>query len=86
MTKDPNFIDEIIQKIGDVIPPPLKEIEADLLKKFHSILQGCFAQLNLVTREEFDIQAKVLQRTREKLEALEKQVAEIEKQLFENPE
>ena len=44
-------------------------------------MQAAFARMNLVTREEFDIQAGVLARTRQKLEALEKQVAELEKQL-----
>ena len=51
---------------------------ADLEKNINALLRGIFTKLELVTREEFDVQAQVLQRTRMQLEALEKRLAEIE--------
>jgi BMFP domain-containing protein YqiC len=51
----------------------------DLEKNLRAMLAGAFARLDLVTREEFDIQREVLTRTREKLEALEAKIAELEK-------
>ncbi len=56
-------------------------MQNDLQRNLRSGLESALARLNLVTREEFDVQAAVLARTREKLEALEKQVAELEKAL-----
>jgi BMFP domain-containing protein YqiC len=52
-------------------------MQSDVEKNIKTALSGMFAKLDLVTREEFDVQTQVLQRTREKLEALEKQVAEL---------
>lgn len=54
---------------------------ADIEKNVRSMMSGFFAKLDLVTREEFDIQTQVLAKTREKLEALEARVGELEKQL-----
>ncbi len=51
----------------------------DLDKHFRELLKSTLAKLNLVTREEFDVQTRVLAKTRAKLEELEKQIAEIEK-------
>lgn len=53
-------------------------MQQDVEKNVHTLLQGAFARLDLVTREEFDTQTRVLARTREKLEQLEKTVAELE--------
>jgi BMFP domain-containing protein YqiC len=53
---------------------------SDLKQNFRSLLQSTLSKLDLVTREEFDIQAKVLARTREKLEALEQRVAALEQE------
>jgi len=53
-------------------------MQQDVEKNIHTLLQGAFARLDLVTREEFDTQTRVLARTREKLEQLEKTVAELE--------
>jgi ubiquinone biosynthesis accessory factor UbiK len=67
--------EEISGKLGDVLgDSPAKDIE----KNLRAVLQGVFAKLDLVTREEFDIQQAVLLRTREKLEALEATVARLE--------
>lgn len=73
------------QKVIDDVTSKLKEVfgqspAGDIEKNLRAVLQSVFAKLDLVTREEFDVQQEVLQRTRAKLEALEAKVAEIEKQ------
>jgi len=72
------FFDDLQSKIHQVIEnSPAKDIE----KNMKAMLAQGFARLDLVTREEFDIQAHVLSKTREKLNALETRVAELEAQL-----
>lgn len=78
---DPSILDDIAKKLADAVPPGVSELKKDVEKKFRSVLQGTFANLDLVTREEFDTQTKVLARTRQKLEQFEKQLQEIEKSL-----
>jgi BMFP domain-containing protein YqiC len=75
---NPKFIDDLARQISDNIPAGVKGLQADVEKNIHTLLQGAFAKLDLVTREEFDVQSKVLARTREKLEELERLVAELE--------
>ena len=60
------------------MPAPLRQLQDDLEKNLRSVLQGAFARMNLVTREEFDVQTAVLARSREMLSALEKRVEEME--------
>lgn len=76
---DPKKIEEMVQSFTNAMPPGLTAIQADIEKNFRAALSATFAKLDLVTREEFDVQTQVLHRTREKLEALEKVVAELEK-------
>lgn len=76
---DKNIIDDLARQLSDAMPSNLSNIKDDLEKQAKSTLQAQFAKLDLVTREEFDIQSAVLARTREKLEALERQVALMEK-------
>ena len=75
---DTKFIDELARQISDSIPAGVKGVQQDLEKNIHTLLQGTLAKLDLVTREEFDTQTQVLLRTREKLEQLEKTIAELE--------
>jgi BMFP domain-containing protein YqiC len=71
----PTFINDLQSKINQAIEnSPAKDIE----KNMKTLLTQGFARLDLVTREEFDIQAEVLAKTRAKLEALEARVAEME--------
>jgi len=73
---DPKFFEEINARIAEVIAAsPARDIE----KNVKAMLSAMFSRLDLVTREEFDVQAQVLQRTREKLEAIEARLAEMEK-------
>lgn len=76
---DSKNIQDIIQNVVDTLPPGLKNMPKELEKNFKSALQSVFEKLDLVTREEFDAQCAVLQRTRKKLETLEKKLAELEK-------
>ena len=78
---DPKILDELSGKVAQTLPKGLQAMQNDLQHNLRSGLESALARLNLVTREEFDVQAAVLARTREKLEALEKQVAELEKKL-----
>ena len=77
---NPKIFDDIAKRLSDVVPDGVRELQEDLQQKFRDILQAGFQQFDLVTREEFDTQTKVLARTREKLEALEKQVNDLEQQ------
>ena len=71
-----NLFDEINARIREVLASsPARDIE----KNMRAMLTTAFSRLDLVTREEFDVQSEVLARTREKLEALEARVAELEK-------
>ncbi|WP_411833804.1 ubiquinone biosynthesis accessory factor UbiK [Pseudoxanthomonas mexicana] len=75
---DLNPIDELARRLNDLVPPGLRESREELQQAFKSALQGGLARLDLVTREEFDVQRAVLLRTREKLEALEATVRGLE--------
>lgn len=71
---DTKNFDEIARKLFSTLPASLQNIEKDIQQKFKDVLQSAFVRMDLVTREEFDVQCKVLARTREKVEALQKQV------------
>ena len=72
------IFDDISARISEVLAKsPAKDIE----KNLRGMLSSAFSRLDLVTREEFDVQAKVLARTREKLVAIEARVSELEKKL-----
>lgn len=77
MSKD--ALDELTKRISSLIPGDVKHMQDDLENNVRSLLQTALAKMNLVTREEFDVQSAVLQRTREKLEQLEKQVEQLKK-------
>ncbi len=81
---DSKFIDDIAQRLTDAMPTTAGELQADLKKNLRAATQSVFAKMDLVTREEFDVQTKVLARSRAKLEQLEKQVAELEEKLLNN--
>jgi BMFP domain-containing protein YqiC len=69
------FIEDVNARLSEILASsPARELE----KNLKGMLTGAFNRLNLVTREEFEVQAKVLARTREKLGALEAKIAELE--------
>lgn len=76
---DPRSLDELARRLAEAVPPGLAALRDDLEKNFRSVLQAGLAKLDLVTRQEFDIQAAVLQRSRKRLEELERRIAALEK-------
>jgi BMFP domain-containing protein YqiC len=83
---DPKAIDDIANRLAGAIPPGLNNLKEDLEKTFHAILQGALGKLDLVTREEFEVQKMVLAKTRAKLEDLEKRVTEMEQNVLNKAE
>ena len=78
---DLSHIDDLARRLSNLVPPGMREGREELQQNFKSILQTGLGKLDLVTREEFDVQRAVLLRTREKLEALQQAVAQLEAQL-----
>jgi BMFP domain-containing protein YqiC len=76
---DPKSLDELARKLAEAVPPGLAALKADLEQNFKAVLQAGLSKLDLVTRQEFDVQAAVLRRSRERLEALEARIAALEK-------
>ena len=77
---DLSHIDDLARRLSGLVPPGLRESREELQENFRAVLQSGLGKLDLVTREEFDVQRAVLLRTREKLEALERQLAALEAQ------
>ena len=71
-------LDDLARRLSGLVPPGLREGRDELQQNFKSVLQSGLARLDLVTREEFDVQRAVLLRTREKLETLEREVQALE--------
>ncbi|WP_129641308.1 ubiquinone biosynthesis accessory factor UbiK [Peristeroidobacter agariperforans] len=76
---DPRSLDELARRLAAAVPPGVQALRRDLEENFKAVLQAGLSKLDLVSRQEFDVQAGVLRRTREKLEALEARLAELEK-------
>lgn len=81
---DPKHLDDLAQRLADSVPSGLRILQDDVKRNLRATLEAGLARLDLVTREEFDVQAAVLARTREKLEALQGQVMELEQRI--NPD
>lgn len=78
---DPKQLDDLVQRLSSALPKGIQTLQEDLGRNFRSSLEAGLTRLDLVTREEFDVQSAVLARTREKLSRLESQVAELERVL-----
>jgi BMFP domain-containing protein YqiC len=78
---DPKVIDELARRLAAAVPESVSALGRDLEQNFRSVLQAGLAKLDLVTRTEFDVQAGVLKRTREMLEALDQRLRELEAEL-----
>ena len=74
---DPRFFDDLAKRLAASVPEGLQSLRRDLEQNFKAVLQSGLAKMQLVNREEFDVQAAVLRRTREKLEALEARIAAL---------
>ncbi len=75
---DAKVIDDLAKKVAGSVPAGLQFLQDDLQKNFRVILEAGLNHLDLVTKEEFEIQRAVLLRTREKLDALESRISELE--------
>ncbi len=75
----PDFLKKLAEELAGAFPGHLHAVKKDVEANFHRVLKNFFASLNIVTREEFDAQVKVLARTRKKLEELEQLVQAKEK-------
>jgi ubiquinone biosynthesis accessory factor UbiK len=80
MAFDPRLIDDLARRLAGSVPESVSALRRDLEQNFKGVLSGGLAKLDLVTREEFDVQAAVLKRTRAKLAALEKRLVALEGQ------
>ncbi|KTD24700.1 Uncharacterized protein conserved in bacteria [Legionella lansingensis] len=74
---DTKHFDDLAKKLFATLPTSLQNFENEIQQKFKDVLQATFARLDLVTREEFDVQTKVLARTREKLDDLQAQIEKL---------
>ena len=78
MNRQENLVNRILEMVQDRLPQDIGELGQDLRHNLSSVIKESLSRMDLVTREEFDIQTKVLARTRQRLEDLKKQVSELE--------
>lgn len=78
---DPKKIEQIARQVHESMPKGIRELGDDVEKKIRQVLQAQLTRLDLVNREEFDIQTQVLLRTREKIARLEQRMTELEAKL-----
>lgn len=82
---NPKLLDDLAKRLADSIPTGLQSLQDDLSKNLRRSLEAGLSRLDLVTREEFDLQCALLERSREKIQLLEQQIADLEKLLEEGP-
>ncbi|MDX1554685.1 MAG: accessory factor UbiK family protein [Xanthomonadales bacterium] len=76
---DLKFVDDLARRLGEAMPPGVSAAREDLETHFKAVLSSAFERMDLVTRDQFEAQTAVLERCREKLDRLEKQLAELER-------
>ena len=74
---DKNSIEKLVKNLADTVPQGLKSVREDMEQNFRSVLQSGLGKLDLVTREEFEVQEAVLPRRQQKLDALEEQLKDL---------
>lgn len=75
---DPKKLEQIAKQIHEAMPTPVKALGNDMESKVKQVIQAQLGKLDVVTREEFDVQTQVLLRTRQKLQELERKLTELE--------
>ncbi|MFH0266286.1 ubiquinone biosynthesis accessory factor UbiK [Vibrio rumoiensis] len=80
---DAKKIEQIAKQIHESMPQPVKDLGSDVDQKVRQVIQGQLNKLDVVSREEFDVQTQVLLRTRQKLNDLESKLADLESKLSE---
>jgi hypothetical protein len=84
--QSPRFsLDELARQMAQAVPKNVRALGEDLERNFRALLQSGLERMDLVTREDFDLQAALLERTREKLEQMEERLAELEGSLAQKP-
>jgi BMFP domain-containing protein YqiC len=78
---DPNALDELARRLAEAVPSTLRDLGRDWENNFKAVLQAQLAKLDLVTRNEFDVQAALLARTQAALAAMEARLKDIEAKL-----
>jgi BMFP domain-containing protein YqiC len=78
---DPKLLDDLSRRLARRVPSGLGVLQEDLRRHLRRSLETALGSMDLITREEFDVQTAVLARTREKLEKLERRVTELEREL-----
>lgn len=81
---DPKMINDMAKQFADSLPPAFKDLNQEVERNFRAFMQATFNRLDLVTREEFDIQTQVLAKTRSKVESLTDKLTAIEEKLKSN--
>ncbi len=76
---DSTALDELARRLADSVPESLRSFGRDLEGNFKAVLQAQLSKLDLVSRQEFDVQAALLARTLEKLAALDQRLQELER-------
>lgn len=77
----PAFVDELLTKITAVLPEEMQGLKEDTCKNMRAVLQSVFEKMDLVTREDFDVQKKILARAQEQIQQLTKEVQKLEEQI-----
>ncbi|MCC6208975.1 MAG: accessory factor UbiK family protein [Gammaproteobacteria bacterium] len=78
---DPKIIEDLSQRLSHAVPDGARVLKQDLERNFRAVLNGAFARLDLVTREELEVQENLLARTREMLDGLAARINELERRL-----
>ena len=79
---DNKTLDEMARKFTEMLPESVRNAQKDVEKNVKASLSGAFQRMDLVTREEFDVQLALLERTRERLAAMEERVTALEKAIL----
>jgi BMFP domain-containing protein YqiC len=84
----PKQLEDLAKKLYSALPENFQLLEEEVKQQFKEVLQSAFTHLDLVTREEFDVQLKVLAKTREKVDSLEKAIQQLtqKNKIHKNPE
>ena len=77
---DPRLLEDLAARLARVLPPGLASLRTELEDNFRSILRNNLERFDLVSRERFEAQAELLEKTQAKLEALEQRLEQLEKQ------
>ena len=78
---DPKQLDDLARRFTENLPSGVREFQQEMEKNVRTAMQAAFSRMDLITREEFDAQAKVLARTRAQLDELQEQIQALEGQL-----